>query len=280
MACGLPVVCSDFPLWERLVGDADCGVVVDPRDPPAVAAAIEQLLKDPDEARRLGENGRRAVLDRFNWEAEFVKLEALYRKLAVTLVPSACSSSRRTRTTLSPAAAARWRAGWTTARRCTTAVFSTAGLSLPSGSPAYRLKDECNAALDQLGLPADDRFICDYRSRARPPPPEVSRPQHLSLCQRMPSAPRYRRHSRAIASTASEARLAGQRQVAEQRDVHDLEGPLTQRERAARRAGRTPGTRGRSRCGSPPRRRSRACSRSASPASSQFRHVTGFTHCR
>ena len=81
MACGLPVVCSDFPLWERLVGDADCGVVVDPLDPPAVAAAIEQLWKDPDEARRLGENGRRAVLDRFNWEAEFVKLEALYRQV-------------------------------------------------------------------------------------------------------------------------------------------------------------------------------------------------------
>ena len=26
MACGVPVVCSDFPLWAQLVGDADCGV--------------------------------------------------------------------------------------------------------------------------------------------------------------------------------------------------------------------------------------------------------------
>jgi glycosyltransferase involved in cell wall biosynthesis len=81
MACGLPVVCSDFPLWEQIVRDAACGIVVDPLDPSAAVAAIEQLCKDPDEARRLGENGRRAVLSRFSWEAEFTKLDRLYRRL-------------------------------------------------------------------------------------------------------------------------------------------------------------------------------------------------------
>src|ERR1700754_2877278 len=64
MACGIPVVCSDFPLWARIVGDADCGIAVDPLDPPAAADAVAQLWKDPQEARRLGENGRRAILDR------------------------------------------------------------------------------------------------------------------------------------------------------------------------------------------------------------------------
>ena len=82
MACGVPVVCSNFPLWARIVGDADCGVVVDPLDPPAVAAAIEKLAANPEEAARLGENGRRAVRERYNWEAEFTKLDELYRRLA------------------------------------------------------------------------------------------------------------------------------------------------------------------------------------------------------
>ena len=82
MACGLPVVCSNFPLWEKIVGDADCGILVDPLDPPAAAAAIEKLSQDPDEARRLGENGRRAVLSHFNWEAEFATLDELYRRLS------------------------------------------------------------------------------------------------------------------------------------------------------------------------------------------------------
>lgn len=81
MACGLPVVCSDFPLWGRIIGEADCGILADPLDPPAFAAAIEQLFKDPDEAARLGANGRRAVLERFNWQAEFTKLDELYRRL-------------------------------------------------------------------------------------------------------------------------------------------------------------------------------------------------------
>jgi glycosyltransferase involved in cell wall biosynthesis len=81
MACGVPVVCSDFPLWVRLVGDADCGVSVDPMDPQAVAKAVEALCRAPEEARRLGDNGRRAIRERYNWENEFAKLDDLYRRL-------------------------------------------------------------------------------------------------------------------------------------------------------------------------------------------------------
>jgi glycosyltransferase involved in cell wall biosynthesis len=82
MACGVPVVCSDFPFWKRIVADADCGIVVDPMDVEAVAKAVESLCRDPDEARRLGENGRRAILDRYNWDNEFAKLEDLYERIA------------------------------------------------------------------------------------------------------------------------------------------------------------------------------------------------------
>jgi glycosyltransferase involved in cell wall biosynthesis len=82
MACGLPVVCSNFPLWTEIVRGADCGIAVDPRDPEAIAQAITALGDDPERARRLGENGRRAIAERYNWEAELSKLESLYRKVA------------------------------------------------------------------------------------------------------------------------------------------------------------------------------------------------------
>ena len=82
MARGLPVVCSDFPLWVDIVTTADCGIAVDPRSPRAIADAIRLLAGDAVLARRLGENGRRAVAERFNWEAELSKLEAFYRKVA------------------------------------------------------------------------------------------------------------------------------------------------------------------------------------------------------
>lgn len=81
MACGVPVVCSDFPFWQRIVGEADCGVTVDPMAPEAVAKVVESLCRDPEEARRLGENGRRAILERYNWENEFAKLEDLYERI-------------------------------------------------------------------------------------------------------------------------------------------------------------------------------------------------------
>ena len=82
MARGLPVVCSNFPLWERIVTGADCGLAVDPRSPEAIADAIRRLNEEPELARRLGENGRRAIAERYNWEAELGKLEALYRAVA------------------------------------------------------------------------------------------------------------------------------------------------------------------------------------------------------
>jgi glycosyltransferase involved in cell wall biosynthesis len=81
MACGVPVVCSDFPLWVHLVTEADCGVPVNPMDPQAVVKVVEALCRDPEDARRLGENGRKAIRERYNWENEFAKLDDLYRRL-------------------------------------------------------------------------------------------------------------------------------------------------------------------------------------------------------
>lgn len=49
-----------------LVREADCGICFTPEDDAALAAAAERLAGDPAEARRLGENGRRYVLARFD----------------------------------------------------------------------------------------------------------------------------------------------------------------------------------------------------------------------
>jgi glycosyltransferase involved in cell wall biosynthesis len=70
MAAGLPVIASDFPLWRRIVEDAQCGLLVDPFDTQAIAQAMEWIMEHPIEARRMGENGKRAVLATFNWETE------------------------------------------------------------------------------------------------------------------------------------------------------------------------------------------------------------------
>mgnify|MGYP000122313898 FL=1 len=81
MAAGLPVVASNFPLWKQIVEGNRCGITVDPLDPKAIAQAIEYLLTHPEEARQMGENGRRAVIEKYNWGQEKEKLLNLYEEL-------------------------------------------------------------------------------------------------------------------------------------------------------------------------------------------------------
>ncbi len=81
MACGLPFIASDFQLWQNIVGEFDCGITVDPFNTDEVAAALRRLLDDPAEAARIGENGRQAILTRYNWGIELAKLMSLYERL-------------------------------------------------------------------------------------------------------------------------------------------------------------------------------------------------------
>jgi glycosyltransferase involved in cell wall biosynthesis len=81
MSAGLPVIASDFPLWRDFVDGAECGICVDPLSTEAVAGAIQWIVAHPEQARTMGENGRRAVASTYNWEPEGEKLVALYRRL-------------------------------------------------------------------------------------------------------------------------------------------------------------------------------------------------------
>ena len=81
MSAGLPIIASDFPLWRQIVAGAACGLLVDPMDPAAIADAMRWMLLHPDEAERMGQNGKRAVHDRYNWARESVALVVLYRRL-------------------------------------------------------------------------------------------------------------------------------------------------------------------------------------------------------
>ncbi|MEW5825441.1 MAG: glycosyltransferase family 4 protein [Candidatus Bipolaricaulota bacterium] len=81
MAAGLPVIASDFPLWREIVEGAGAGLLVDPQDPQAIAAAIERLVEDPVLRQTMGENARKAAVEKYNWATEAEKLFALYREV-------------------------------------------------------------------------------------------------------------------------------------------------------------------------------------------------------
>jgi len=81
MAAGIPVVCSDIPLWYQLVVDNGAGIMVPSRNINQIAEAIVYLLNHPEEAKEMGERGQQAVMDLYNWETEQYKLINFYRKI-------------------------------------------------------------------------------------------------------------------------------------------------------------------------------------------------------
>jgi glycosyltransferase involved in cell wall biosynthesis len=81
MACGKPIVGSDLPPISEYVCEANCGILVDPTNVDEVADAINYLMDHPEEANAMGQRGRRAVLDKYNWRNEERKLLNFYRKV-------------------------------------------------------------------------------------------------------------------------------------------------------------------------------------------------------
>jgi glycosyltransferase involved in cell wall biosynthesis len=84
MLAGLPVVVPHFAEEvAAIVRESDCGILVDTADSRQIAAALTRLMGDPEERKRLGRNGRRAVLERYNWEHEAEKLVRMYHEIRV-----------------------------------------------------------------------------------------------------------------------------------------------------------------------------------------------------
>lgn len=82
MQVGLPIICTDFELWkEQIVDKYQCGICVNPHDPKAVKKAIEYLISNKEEAYQMGQNGKRAVIEEFNWASQEKKLIDLYHQI-------------------------------------------------------------------------------------------------------------------------------------------------------------------------------------------------------
>jgi glycosyltransferase involved in cell wall biosynthesis len=81
MAAGIPVIFSRFANYEAVAGASHAGIAVDPENSVQIADAIEKLVTSAAMARELGENGRRAARERFNWNAQLPTLLRLYREI-------------------------------------------------------------------------------------------------------------------------------------------------------------------------------------------------------
>lgn len=82
MQAGLPVICTDFILWKKMIVDKyKCGICVNPRSVEEIQNAMMYLIEHKKEAKIMGENGRQAVLKEFNWEKTIPDYIDIYNKI-------------------------------------------------------------------------------------------------------------------------------------------------------------------------------------------------------
>lgn len=78
MACGKAVIGSDIPGISEVITHGINGVLVPPKDPKALAEAITRLLEDRSLRRRLGENARKMMVEKYSWQKISEKIEGIY----------------------------------------------------------------------------------------------------------------------------------------------------------------------------------------------------------
>jgi glycosyltransferase involved in cell wall biosynthesis len=78
MAAARPIVATAVGGVKELVADGESGILVEPRDPTALAGGIVSLLEDPERARKLGDSARSRLEARFTLDRTVEHLGAFY----------------------------------------------------------------------------------------------------------------------------------------------------------------------------------------------------------
>lgn len=81
MAMGRPVVAAEVGCVRELLADGEEGLIVPPRDPEALAYAMEKLALDPEGRRRMGASCRRRAERDYSRDVMVSRMEALYRQI-------------------------------------------------------------------------------------------------------------------------------------------------------------------------------------------------------
>ena len=78
MASAVPVVGSNIPGINDVIINGENGILVPPRNPEALANAIMLLLEDRGLRRKLGQNARRLMIEKYSWDVITEKIEKVY----------------------------------------------------------------------------------------------------------------------------------------------------------------------------------------------------------
>ena len=84
MQAGKPVICSDLTIWKQIVELHNCGICVNCHNIDGIADAVLYISSHPEEAEIMGRNGRRAVVEEYNWNTQEKALIDFYKGITMT----------------------------------------------------------------------------------------------------------------------------------------------------------------------------------------------------
>lgn len=94
MINALPVICTDFVLWREIVEKHSCGIAVDASSIDSVSDAIDRIMSNPTAALEMGESGRRAVFQEYNWTSQEPTLLSEYSRISASVIRSNARAKR------------------------------------------------------------------------------------------------------------------------------------------------------------------------------------------
>lgn len=82
MSCGKAVIASNLPGIRSVVEKGKNGFLVEPRNEKDLMEKMEELLEESKLRKKMGERGRKKVLEQYDWKRIALKLEKVYGKMA------------------------------------------------------------------------------------------------------------------------------------------------------------------------------------------------------
>ena len=77
----IPIIASNYPVRKKLIEENECGICVNPSDYKEISQVFEYMINNPTKAKKMGENGKRLIREKYNWEEESKKLINIYENL-------------------------------------------------------------------------------------------------------------------------------------------------------------------------------------------------------
>jgi glycosyltransferase involved in cell wall biosynthesis len=84
MACGLPVVATAVDGTPEIVDDPTTGLLVQPKDPVGLAAALARVMGDAALRAAMGAEALRRSEADYTWAANAARMEDVYRRVIAT----------------------------------------------------------------------------------------------------------------------------------------------------------------------------------------------------